>query len=222
MSDSKSTPSQGTKDWVRTARDLADAGDRWFVSIARGLGSAAGTAAKRARAEAAIVSDSAQKAADTTVEVTRKMVGSIKSTIPPAAPKHRRKAVLKALGSLVDEYAARINALPEDRFASWLEEITGQIAFELRTLPEPPKNDLRVGEQADEKSAAGAGATADAPADEAQHDKAPVGAKEAEIVRALESGPLAKPAEPDKSPGEGSDSDRPAADKSASNSKKER
>jgi hypothetical protein len=223
VSENKSNPSQGTKDWVRTARNIADAGDRWFLSIARGLGSAAGTAAKRAREEASIVSSSAQKAADTTVEVTRKMVGGIKVTIPPEAPKKRRKVVLKALSSLVDEYAARIHAIPEERFATWLEELTSQIAFEFRTLPEPPGNDLRVGQDADDKTVAVDASRAEdgakAETSSKESDKVPAGGKEAEIVRALESGPIAKPEEPDKPR---SDSDRPTGDKSASNSKKER
>jgi type IV secretory pathway TrbL component len=61
-------------DILGVAKKVASAGDRWFVSFARGLGRAAG----RLRKETDIVTSSAKSAAATTGRVTAKMVSRMK------------------------------------------------------------------------------------------------------------------------------------------------
>lgn len=138
MPEKKSTPSRDAKDWLAKARHFADAGDRWFVNVAKGIGSAAGVAAERARTEAQIVSESAQKAADTTVKVTRKVVAGL-STAPPARKAGKRlKALIKALQESASAFETRLDAIDDEKFQQVLEELQSQVSFELSTLPEAP------------------------------------------------------------------------------------
>jgi hypothetical protein len=123
--------------WLDRARELADASDRWFVQMARGLGTAAGMAADRARSEAVMVSESARKAADTTMEVTRKVADGL-ARASPERPSIRQTALLKALRLATERHAARLDAMEPGRFEQLVEEITAQLSFELSTLPEPP------------------------------------------------------------------------------------
>jgi hypothetical protein len=69
-------------DILGVAKKVASAGDRWFVSFARGLGRAAG----RLRKETDIVTSSAKSAAATTGRVTAKMVSRMKPRLVSSTP----------------------------------------------------------------------------------------------------------------------------------------
>jgi hypothetical protein len=126
------TPSQD-KDWKSKVRDIAEASDRWFVSIARGLDNAAGFAARKARVEAEIVADSAQKAADTTLQVGMKLVGGLST--PARAKTTRQGVLLRSLRDSIRPHADRLDAIDEDQFRKLLEELRSQVSFELQVLP---------------------------------------------------------------------------------------
>jgi len=87
------------------AKEAADVGDRWFVSLASGIGKAF----QKVRDEATIVADSAQKAAETTHSVGKDL--KAKLTKARSRPKLHRAALLEELGAIVVENADNLDAL---------------------------------------------------------------------------------------------------------------
>jgi hypothetical protein len=82
MSENEIGQAQGSGEILGVAKKMATAGDRWFVSFARGFGRAAG----RVKKETDIVVDSAKAAAVTTGRVTSKMVRRMKPRFTRSTP----------------------------------------------------------------------------------------------------------------------------------------
>jgi hypothetical protein len=97
-------------DILGVAKKVASAGDRWFVSFARGLGRAAG----RLRKETNIVTSSAKSAAATTGRVTAKMVSRMKPRLvssTPAPEKTGGGTAFDLLATVAAHYALDLSAL---------------------------------------------------------------------------------------------------------------
>lgn len=87
-----SKPFVDTKRVTRHVREIADAGDRWFLSVAGGLGRLGGWA----RREADIAADSAVAAFATTVSVAKKLAGSDANPAAERASSSARAAPRRA------------------------------------------------------------------------------------------------------------------------------
>ena len=97
-------------DILGVAKKVASAGDRWFVSFARGLGRAAG----RLRKETDIVTSSAKSAAATTGRVTAKMVSRMKPRLgspTPAPEKGSGGTAFDLLAAVAAHYSLDLSAL---------------------------------------------------------------------------------------------------------------
>ena len=97
-------------DILGVAKKVASAGDRWFVSFARGLGRAAG----RLRKETDIVTSSAKSAAATTGRVTAKMVSRMKPRLgspTPAPEKTGDGTAFDLLAAVAAHYALDLSVL---------------------------------------------------------------------------------------------------------------
>ena len=97
-------------DILGVAKKVASAGDRWFVSFARGLGRAAG----RLRKETDIVTSSAKSAAATTGRVTAKMVSRMKPRLvssTPAPEKTGGGTAFDLLAAVAAHYALDLSVL---------------------------------------------------------------------------------------------------------------
>ena len=125
-----------TKSWIRRAMDVADSGDRWFVSIAQGISAAGEFAAKRARAEVAIAAESAEFAADTTVKVGRGIVNELAKVSVPARVATKDKALIKVLAGAVMPYAEGLETLTQAEFQQLQDELKDQVGFEVRLAVE--------------------------------------------------------------------------------------
>jgi hypothetical protein len=77
MSEKEAAKGNTGSDILDTAKEIADAGDVWFLSFARALGRTAG----RLRTESDIVASSAKSAAATTSRITVKMMQRMKGAI---------------------------------------------------------------------------------------------------------------------------------------------
>jgi len=109
MSENETGQTDVGGDILGVAKRVASAGDRWFVSFARGLGRAAG----RLRKETDIVASSAKSAAATTGRVTAKMVSRIKPNFgsTPAPEKTGGGTAFDLLAAVAAHYALDLSAL---------------------------------------------------------------------------------------------------------------
>jgi len=109
MSENETGQTDVGGDILGVAKRVASAGDRWFVSFARGLGRAAG----RLRKETDIVASSAKSAAATTGRVTAKMVSRIKPNFgsTPAPEKKGGGTAFDLLAAVAAHYALDLSAI---------------------------------------------------------------------------------------------------------------
>ena len=109
MSENETGQTDVGGDILGVAKRVASAGDRWFISFARGLGRAAG----RLRKETDIVASSAKSAAATTGRVTAKMVSRIKPNFgsTPAPEKKDGGTAFDLLAAVAAHYALDLSAL---------------------------------------------------------------------------------------------------------------
>ncbi len=94
------------------ARRIADDADRWFVSVARGLG----RTARWTREEAALVADAAVAAGRTTGDFTKDMLRRLTPDARPTESQPQLETALIALGELVASYG------PDDYAKLWKSE----------------------------------------------------------------------------------------------------
>ncbi|MBI4704532.1 MAG: hypothetical protein HY744_25800 [Deltaproteobacteria bacterium] len=162
MSEGRTPPSEAGA-VLRHCGRVAETGDRWFVSVARGLA----RAGRRARGEAGIVAQSAHHAARTTLQAGRLIVEGWHRRTPAGPP--GPSGLREALGALAAQHAARIGSLSDESCQRLAELVRTQITFELDLLdgcahvdrgvpaapPEPPERpEPSVGEHREQAETA--------------------------------------------------------------------
>jgi hypothetical protein len=175
MSENETGQTDVGGDILGVAKRVASAGDRWFVSFARGLGRAAG----RLRKETDIVKSSAKSAAATTGRVTVKMVKLIKPRLGSATPAPEKTGggtAFDLLAAVAAHYDLDLSALRSNTEA--VETIE-----RLHRLCAP--SEIPAAEAADAAPAATPVAESSTPADNQENIEAPSSPVEADVKPAI-------------------------------------
>ncbi len=94
---------QQTPDLIEAALELAEKGDRWFVSLARKVGKTA----RWASGSASVVADTMTDAAGNAATVTRKVANQVLPAVRRSKLPQEAGAALEELGTLAAKYAGK-------------------------------------------------------------------------------------------------------------------
>ncbi|MCU0691959.1 MAG: hypothetical protein MUF54_11195 [Polyangiaceae bacterium] len=136
--------SADTANLLARARHFANVGDQWLVSVGRAFV----RSADRVGAEATVVASSAEKAANTTMRVSRGLMGVLshkmtvrvrrvrESSAPPPRPSGEREVaqLVDQVASVAKAHATTIASLPHSKLDTLVSSVCTRLADELGAL----------------------------------------------------------------------------------------